>query len=170
MKTNELILRDHPFLRGLNIAQLQELAECAMGRHFEAGDIIFREGDPANRFYLIQKGKVEVAWRDQNDEPLPVEYIGPGEVLGWSWLFPPFHTHFEARAVEPTDAVFLYGARLREIADRDHDFGYELMGRAAGVMLQRLQAAHREVLALRQELAAAGGKPAPRWNEFRCLA
>src|SRR5688572_6477090 len=152
MTTHELLLANHPFLRGMKPLHLEALAEAAMRRRFDAGEIIFREGDPANRFYLIQSGKVEVQWRDQNDELLPVEQLRAGEVLGWSWLFPPFHTHFEARALEATEALFFYGTHLRELTERDHEFGYELMGRAASVMMQRLQAAHREVLALRSEL------------------
>lgn len=167
MTTHELLLANHPFLRGLPPIHLDALANAAMRRNFTADELIFREGDPANRFYLIQRGHVQVDWRDANGELVPVERLGPGETLGWSWLFPPYHTHFEARAVEPVEAIFFYGTHLREFAERDAEFGQALMARAANVMLQRLQAAHREVLALRRELAATGAASTTRWNEFR---
>jgi len=167
MTQHELLLANHPFLRGLKPLHLETLAEAAMRRTFAPGEIIFREGDPANRFYLIQRGAVEVEWTDVEGDRTPIERIGPGETLGWSWLFPPFHTHFQARALEATEAIFFYGTRLRELAERDPEFGHALMSRAAGVMLQRLQAAHREVLALRRELASTGARSGPRWNDFR---
>lgn len=167
MTTSELLLANHPFLRGLPAPQLDVLAAAAMRRNFEEGEVIFREGDPANRFYLIQRGHVDVNWRGANEELVPVERLGPGETLGWSWLFPPYHAHFEACAVEPVEAIFFYGTQVREFAERDAEFGQALMSRAANVMLQRLQAAHREVLALRCELAATGVAGTPRWNEFR---
>jgi CRP/FNR family transcriptional regulator, cyclic AMP receptor protein len=167
MTTHELLLANHPFLRGLAPAHLEALAASAMRREFAPGELIFREGDPANRFYLIQRGHVEVNWRGSNDEPVPVERLGPGETLGWSWLFPPYHAHFEARALETVEAIFLYGTQVRELAERDPEFGRALMARAAGVLLQRLLSAQREVLTLRRELAAAGATHTPLWNEFR---
>ena len=70
-----------------------------------------------------------------------------GEVCGWSWLFPPYHWHFDARAVEPTEAIFFYGTRLREQCENDHDLGYELMKRMASVIIRRLQTTRRHLLA-----------------------
>ena len=67
-------------------------------------------------------------------------------MLGWSWLFPPYYWHFDARAVELTEAVFLHGAPLREECEADHDLGYELVKRMAEVMLKRLQATRRQLL------------------------
>ncbi len=91
-----------------------------MNSHFDAGELIFSEGDPANRFYLLIKGKV-VLESDGEGEPTVIQTIGPGDVLGWSWLFPPFYWHFDARAEQPIDAVFFYGTRLRELCEADHD-------------------------------------------------
>ena len=167
MTTHELLLANHPFLRGLSPTHLETLANAAMRRTFAEGEVIFLEGDPANRFYLLQRGHVEVNWRGANGERVPVERLGPGDTLGWSWLFPPYHTHFEARALEPVEAIFFYATHLRDFAERDAEFGQALMARAANVMLQRLESAHREILALRRELATTGVASTPRWNEFR---
>lgn len=129
-----------PFFKGLTVAQIKLLAASAMEMKFEAGQTIFTAGSPANRFYLILEGKVvlesEVAEHDQ----LVVQTLGPGEDLGWSWLFPPYSLHFNARAVETTKTIFFYGTRLREQCEDDHEFGYQMMRRIAEEATKSLQA------------------------------
>ena len=136
----------HPFVAGLKPEHLQVLADNAMMMHYEPGEIIFREGDPANRFYLICHGRVALESHQMDSEPVVVQEIGPGDVLGWSWLFPPYYWHFDARATEPTEAIFFYGTRLRQNCEEDHDLGYQLMKRTASVVIQRLQAARKRLL------------------------
>jgi CRP/FNR family cyclic AMP-dependent transcriptional regulator len=82
--------------------------------------------------------------------------LGPGDVLGWSWLFPPFVWHFQARAVEPTTLLVLNGAGLLVSAERDHDFGYELMKRVAQVVIRRLQATRKQLLEQQVQSALEG--------------
>src|SRR3954451_15810846 len=86
----EHLVREHPFLRGMNPHQLRILSGCAMQAHFESGEQLFREGDPANRFYLIQKGSVTLGSYVKEKGIVPIQVIGAGDVLGWSWLFPPY--------------------------------------------------------------------------------
>jgi CRP-like cAMP-binding protein len=138
---------EHPFLRGLKEEHLGALADCAMRVHFKAGDIIFREGDPANRFYLLIKGKVSVE-AQRAERHVTVQTIVGGDVLGWSWLFPPYYTHFDARAVEPTEAMFFYGTRLREMCDADHELGYRILNRVAMVVIARLVATEKKLVAV----------------------
>src|SRR5580704_7484227 len=130
----------HPFLVGMNHTELALLTDCAMATHFKPGQIIFREGEPANRFYLLETGKVMLESGEGFGKPVVVETIGAGDLLGWSWMFPPYVWHFTARAVEPTEAIFFYGTILREW-ERDPSLGYQLYKRMAPVMLRRLQAA-----------------------------
>ena len=137
----------HPFLVGMNHTELALLTDCAMATHFEPGQIIFREGEPANRFYLLETGKVMLESGEGFGKPVVVETIGAGDLLGWSWMFPPYVWHFTARAVEPTEAIFFYGTILREW-ERDPSLGYQLYKRMAPVMLRRLQAARKKMLAL----------------------
>jgi CRP/FNR family cyclic AMP-dependent transcriptional regulator len=118
-----------------------------METQFAPGEPIFREREFANRFYFLLEG--EVALESQaKGEPGAIESIGAGDVLGWSWLFPPYDWHFSARAVKPTRLIFLYGTWLREHCEQNRDLGYELLKRMAGVMIRRLQAT-------RQRLGAA---------------
>lgn len=146
MQAIEPIIADHPFLRGLSPEHLEILADCAMQTQFEPNQMIFHEGEVANRFYLILEGKVALESSARDGGAVSIETIGPAEVLGWSWLFPPYYWHFDARAVEPTRAIFFYGTRLRERCEDDHDLGYELIKRTAQVLMQRLQATRRQLL------------------------
>ena len=113
---------------------------------FEPGELLLREGDPANRFYLILRGKVSIESYTSDRGITPIQTLAGGEVLGWSWLFAPYYWHFNARAVELTEAVFFYGTPLRDECEADHDLGYELVKRMAEVMMARLQATRRQLL------------------------
>lgn len=147
----ELLLLKHPFLEGLNPHQIRLLKDCAMVMHFRPGELIFREGDPANRFYLIHKGKVALESPAGERGSVFIQTVGDGEVLGWSWLFPPYYWHFDARAIESTEAIFLYGTPLREECETDHDLGYILIKRIAEIMMKRLQATRRQLLDLKSD-------------------
>jgi len=136
----------HPLLRGMKPEHLKVLAECAMPAQFKEGELIFREGDPANRFFLILEGKVALGSRVEDHGPVQIQVIGAGDVLGWSWLFPPYYWHFDARTLEPVRAIFFYGTWLREYGDQDHNLGYELMKRMAEVVIRRLQATRQQLL------------------------
>src|SRR4026207_418203 len=114
MRTFETVIMEHPFLKGLKPEYLRLLADSAMRTHYEAGELIFREGDPANRFYLIEQGRVSLETQGKEAPPGSGQVLGPGDVLGWSWLCPPYYWHFDARVIEPTTAIFFYGTRLRE--------------------------------------------------------
>jgi CRP/FNR family cyclic AMP-dependent transcriptional regulator len=148
-QTNETlgqIIASHPFLKDLDPHQRRLLADCAMEKTFEAGELIFREGDPANRFYLILEGKVVLESYVQDRGRVEIQTIGGGDVLGWSWLLPPYYWQFDARAIEATKAIFFYATPLRDEAESDHEFGYELYKRITQVMLKRLQATRRRLL------------------------
>jgi CRP/FNR family cyclic AMP-dependent transcriptional regulator len=138
----------HPFLVGMNRTQLALLTDCAMAAQFKTGETILREGEFANRCYLIETGKVVLESVDSFGEPLLIEAIGAGDLLGWSWMFPPYVWHFTARAIEPTTAIVFYGTILREYCEKDHSLGYELLKRISAVMVKRLQAAHKQILSV----------------------
>jgi CRP/FNR family transcriptional regulator, cyclic AMP receptor protein len=136
----------HPFLAGMNRSQLTLLTDCAMVVHFNPGQLIFREGELANRFYLIETGKVILESSGRLGDPVIIDNVGAGDLLGWSWMFPPYVWHFTARAVERTEAIFFYGTILREYCEHDHSLGYELFKRMSAVMIKRLQAAREKML------------------------
>jgi len=139
MKTLYDIIAEQPFFRSLNPEHMRQLADNAMQTWFEADELIFREGDVANRFYLIVEGKVTLESSAPNGQPVLLQTLGPGDLLGWSWLFSPYVWRVHARAVEPTEAIFFYGTRLLSACEADHDLGYEMFKRISEVMMHRLQ-------------------------------
>jgi CRP-like cAMP-binding protein len=138
----------HPFLAGMSRTHLALLTDCAMAAHFKKRETILCEGEFADRFYLIETGRVALESAAGFGKPLTVETIGPGDLLGWSWMFPPYAWHFTARALEPTEAIFFYGPILREYCEKDHSLGYELFKRMSAVMIRRLQAARKRMLSI----------------------
>jgi CRP-like cAMP-binding protein len=145
MKITIDILASQPFLKGMSKQQLEILLENSMGAEFKADERIINEGGPANRFYLILQGRVDLESPVMGGEGIHIQTLGAGDVLGWSWLYPPYLWHFDARAVTPTKAIFFYGTRLRELCDENHDLGFELMKRVSEIVIRRLQATRREL-------------------------
>jgi CRP-like cAMP-binding protein len=140
------IIAKQPFFKGLTAQQIEVLADSAMEEEFDRGESILEEGDAANRFYLILKGKVLVESETREHGRIPIQTLGPGDDLGWSWLFPPYYLRFSARALEPTKAIFFYGTRLREQCEQDPVLGYEVMKRVSGAMLKNLTMTRQELL------------------------
>lgn len=136
----ELALGESPFFWGMDQRHLHEFATQAVRESFAVGEFIFREGEDAQKFYLIQKGKVTLEVLAPDRGASIVQTISGGDVLGWSWLFPPHRWHFDARAVEPTETLAIDARWLRERIEADHDLGYAMMKRIAQVMVNRLQA------------------------------
>jgi CRP/FNR family cyclic AMP-dependent transcriptional regulator len=156
--TNSLHTRvlSHSFLARMKPEYLELLASGATEVTFKPDQIVFREGEPASQFYLIETGQIALEAHQLGDGTVLVETLGPGEVLGWSWLFAPFVWHFQARAIEPTKAIALNAAHLLIAAEQDHPFGYELMKRVAQIVIHRLQATRRQLLNERFETALEG--------------
>lgn len=149
-------LRNHPFWRGMTLAHMSIITEGAQVATWNANDVIFREGEPANKFYVINQGQVALEAHEPGDGTVLVSTLNPGAVLGWSWLFPPFVWHFQARATMPTELIVLDAARLLRTAENDCDFGYELMKRVTQVVIQRLQTTRKQLLQQQIEAALEG--------------
>jgi CRP/FNR family cyclic AMP-dependent transcriptional regulator len=136
-----------PFLEGMSARHIGVLAACACRTHFKESQIIFRQGETANRFYLIEDGMVELeAVNEWGGRRIVAGGIGPGGVLGWSWLSPPYEWQFTARALTDTTAIFFYATLLRERCETDPSLGFELFKRMAPEMAKRLQSARRDLL------------------------
>ncbi len=139
MKTIDTVLHDVPVFQGMSREALELLAGCASNVRFADGEMLFREGDDANVFYVIRHGRVALDMFVPARGPVTIETVDPGEVIGWSWLFPPYRWHFDAKALGLVRATVFGGACLREKCEQDTAFGYDLMSRFAQVMIERLQ-------------------------------
>jgi CRP/FNR family transcriptional regulator, cyclic AMP receptor protein len=148
MQTLEPMLVEHPFFKDLAPHYLQLVLGCAANARFKAGEFLFREGEAANQFFLLRHGSVAIQVFVPQRGPMTIETIGEGEVLGWSWLFPPYRWQFDAQAVGLVRAIGFDGRCLRGKCEEDHDLEYWLMQRFAQVMSQRLQATRLQLLDL----------------------
>jgi CRP-like cAMP-binding protein len=148
METAFDLLATQPFLAGFTDHQLDRLALWAKRSLFHSGSRLFHEGGHADRFWLIREGRVQVDTHVPGSGDIIVETLGPGAVLGWSWLFPPYRWHFGAVATETTLGVELDGPGVRELCQRDPALGMELTNRFMRVMLDRLQATRMRLLDL----------------------
>jgi CRP/FNR family transcriptional regulator, cyclic AMP receptor protein len=132
-------LATHPFLHDMSRDHLAVLAEAATDVTFPARHRLFEDGGSASRFWLVQSGCVVLDLHVPGQGRMKIDTIGMGEVLGWSWLFPPYRWHFDAKALGLVRATVFGGACLREKCEHDTAFGYDLMSRFAQVMIERLQ-------------------------------
>jgi CRP/FNR family cyclic AMP-dependent transcriptional regulator len=133
-------LAQHSFFVGLSDEQLNLVASLATSARYGAQQRVFKYDTVADRFYVLRDGKVGVEIPAVSGEPLRIQTVGNGGVLGWSWLIPPYRWLFEARALSPSEIVVLDGARLRAECEIDPRLGYELLKRFAALMAERLNA------------------------------
>jgi len=140
MRTLDAVVLEAPIFAGLDSRYAERLAGCSRMFGFEAGETLFREGEPADVFYVLRRGRVALELFVPGRGPMTIETVDEGEVVGWSWLFPPHVWHFDARAVTPVRAVAVDGACIREKCDHDPALGYDLMQRFSAVLLERLNA------------------------------
>ncbi len=146
MKEIKELIQEHPFFAGLDAAFLDTLTGCASNTHFAPGEYLFHEGGPADHFYLLRSGRVRLETVVPGRAPVVLETIQTGEVIGWSWLFPPYLWQFDAVAAEAVRATAFDGKCLRGKCQENHDLGYELAMRSAQIMMQRLQATRLQLL------------------------
>ena len=144
----ETVLHEHPFFRDMPEERVEVLAGCAANVVFQPDEFIFRADQKAERFYVIRFGRVALeSWLPQGGS-IPIETVEAGDVLGWSWLFPPYKWHFDARAQTLVRALALDGVCLREKCERDPGLGFELVRRFAQVAVRRLEATQLQLLDL----------------------
>jgi len=148
MKAVEDLIREHPFFRDFGAAHIESISGCARDIQFEAGETIFREGQPANHFYVIRLGKVALDIQGSHRGPITIQTLGEDELFGWSWLVPPYTWRFTARAVEKTQAICLDGRCLRGECEQDYHLGYEIFKRFAHLFSERLDHAIMQLLDL----------------------
>ena len=154
--TLEPILAEHPFLKGMKKEHLSLITGCASNVKFEAGTYLFKEGQDAHQFYIVRQGAIALEVFSPAHGPLVVNTVGEGEVMGWSWLVPPYRWHFDGKATELVRAIALDGKCLRGKCEKDHDLGYELLKRFSEMMSHRLDAARMQLIDLYDDMPTKG--------------
>ena len=133
------LLEQVPGLRPLEPEHRVTIAGCGVNKVFAPGEQIMREGDPADTFYVIRRGTVAIETFVPNVGPETIETLHDGDLLGWSWLVPPYSTSFDARALTETHVIAFDGACLRRKLDDDPALGYMLLKLFSAVIVERLQ-------------------------------
>jgi len=146
METLEGLLARHPFFEDLPEPDLKLIAGCGRNVAFREGQTVFREGEAANEFYLLREGVIRIEINSPRLGPITIQTVHAGEVLGWSWLFPPYRWHFDAHVMEAGRGTCLNGKCLREKLERDPQLGFALMKRFNGILLQRLQSTRLQLI------------------------
>lgn len=154
MRTIDELLTEAPAFEGMSNEHLELIAGCARNETFEEGAYLLREGDPADVFYVIRRGRVALETFVPQEGKMILETIDDGDLLGWSWLVPPYRVAFDARAVDTVHAISFDALCLRGKCDEDPALGYGLMRRFLPVIMERLQATRLRLIDVYGNVAA----------------
>lgn len=146
MENLERYLAEHPFFTGMKPEHIAVLVGCASNARYNVGEYIDRAGEEANAFFIIRSGRAAVEAHHPTAGPILIQTVGEGEVVGWSWMVPPYVGHFDTRAIELTRATSLDAKCLRRKCDEDPELGYELFKRFVQIIEQRLEGARMQLL------------------------
>ncbi len=146
MGTLEPLIKSHPFFKDLDPTHISTLTGCAANKIFAAGTFLTRAGEEANEFYLIRHGLVSIETSIGSGEPFVLQTADDGDIIGWSWLVPPYYWHFDARAEVETRVFVLDGACIRKKCQENNALGYELLKRFAQIMERRLEATRLQLI------------------------
>jgi CRP-like cAMP-binding protein len=142
-------LASHRFVKGLPVELIEHMADCVIGvQDWDSDAVLFRAGGAADRCYLIRSGEVALEVHSAGTGPRIIQTVSRGEVLGWSWLFPPYRWQFDARVLTPVEALVLDGDKMRACVEENREFGFEVMSRFAQIIVGRLQATRLQLLDL----------------------
>jgi CRP-like cAMP-binding protein len=147
-KDIDALLAEHSFFKDMPKSYRTLIAGCGRNIFAETSQLLAKTDDPANSFFAIRHGRVSIELHSSERGPLILQTADAGEVVGWSWLFPPYRWKFDLRAVEPVRAVSFDGACLRGKCEQDPAMGFDFMKRFAHVFMQRLEATRLQLLDL----------------------
>jgi len=142
----EHILAEHPFFAGFSVEHSKLVSGCARNHRYDAGEYLFHEGEPANEFFLIRHGQVALEIVSPGQTPIVFATLGEGEIVGASWLVPPYRWMYDTRATALTRAIGIDAACLRGKCEADHHLGYAMMKRFLPILVQRLHATRLQLL------------------------
>lgn len=146
MEGLERIVKEHPFFAGLEEGFCKLVCGCATNVRFEAGDYLFRQGEAADQFYLLRHGRVALEVAAPGRGAVTFQTLGAGEIVGVSWLIPPYRWTYDAKALELVRAIAMDATCLRRKCEEDHDLGYEMMKRFVPILIERLHGTRLQML------------------------
>jgi len=145
MEKIESVFKKHPFFQSLKAEYIADLIKHTSSATFKEGETIFQEGKEVDNLYIITDGLVALEIFNVSQSYI-IETLQKGDILGWSWLIPPYQAKFNCRAVKTTHVIALNGKHLRELCAANHDVGYELVSRLIRVVTHRLEATRHQLI------------------------
>lgn len=139
-------LSQHSLCGQLTSEQIDALAKCGSTIEIASQHFLFQQGEDATHFYLIQKGKVAIELSSPPRGILSIQTLSEGDLLGWSWLYPPYRWRFDALATEDVQVITFESQSLREAMVKDHELGYVIMKEVIKSMGQRLESSRLQLL------------------------
>jgi len=139
-------LSTHTFFSGLNDNFMKFLLNATTELQIKRGEVLFQQGGRADKFFLLRNGQVSIQVPALEGPALDIQTLGENQILGWSWLIPPYRWNFLARAVEDSDLLEFDGNAILARCEEDPEFGYELFKRFASLMSERLDAARQKMM------------------------
>ncbi|MGQ7846959.1 Crp/Fnr family transcriptional regulator [Granulosicoccus sp. 3-233] len=139
-------LATHDFFEGLDERSKKFLADSAVVRELSAGDILFSQAESADKFYLLRSGEVSVQVPALMGPALQIQKLKEGQILGWSWMIPPYRWNFQALALEDATVLEFDGSIILARCEQEPTFGYQLLKRFAALMSERLDAARQKMM------------------------
>ncbi|HEY9839628.1 MAG: cyclic nucleotide-binding domain-containing protein [Candidatus Sericytochromatia bacterium] len=134
--------------RGLSTGYLEALAGCATLTSWQPDHYLFQQGGTADTFYLIDAGQVALEVFTSGCLRMRIQTLHAGELLGWSWLYPPYLWHFDALALTEVQAFRFDALAVRSLCENDHEFGYQLQTRITPMIIARLQTTRMQMVEL----------------------
>jgi len=139
-------LSNHVFFFELNEAYVALICDHVKTVEIKKGQFVFRQGERADKFYIIQQGQISVQIPALIGPVLEIHALGMDQVLGWSWLIPPYQWNFQAVAIEDTQLLAFDGASILARCEQDPKFGYQLLKRFTSLMSERLDASRQRMM------------------------
>ncbi len=139
---------EYEFFNNFSEQHLMKLAAGTKPFKLKAGEYLAREGAPKSGLYLLQSGHISLDMQAPNKGSVHVQTVGPGNLVGWSWLVPPHRWQFDCQAVDEVQGLGFDGGWLRELCEQDHELGYHLLKQMITVMYNRAAATRTQLLDL----------------------
>jgi|SRR5208283_1219520 len=144
----DIDLNKFSFFKEMDPKHLKFISQHMAQDTFKVNEYIVKENEPASKFFLIIKGKVSIEMLSPEGKPFSIQTLTAGDIVGWSWMIPPYHCQFSARALEATEMLVIEGEILKKKSKNDNEFGYEFLKRLVNIFVQRLQATRQHLIAL----------------------
>ena len=141
-------LREHPFFEAFDEETLAFVAGCGMNVVYKVDEQLAREGEPANEFFVVKKGRLALEMHSSERGRLQLETLDAGDLFGWSFMVPPYRWPVSARAVQVVHTIRMDGECIRKKCDEDPRLGYTMMRQFAVMMARRLDATRMQLMDL----------------------